>query len=68
MSTVLDPSSPAKFAAERPVLEFGSAWNYAPAPESTDHVRLESRYDLFIGGKFVAPRSKRYFATVNGTE
>jgi len=65
MSTVLDPSSPAKFAAERPVLEFGSAWDYAPAPESTDHVRLESRYDLFIGGKFVAPRSKRYFTTVN---
>ncbi len=65
MSTVLDPSSPAKFAAERPVLEFGSAWDYSPAPESTDHVRLESRYDLFIGGKFVAPRSKRYFSTVN---
>src|SRR5436190_6362997 len=65
MSTALDPSSPAKFAAERPVLEFGSAWDYAPAPESTDHVRLESRYDLFIGGKFVAPRSKRYFTTVD---
>jgi hypothetical protein len=30
-------------------------WEYAPAPESTDHVRLRDRYGLFIGGDFVAP-------------
>src|SRR6476661_3524134 len=23
-------------------------WDYAPAPESADHVRLRDRYDLFV--------------------
>jgi aldehyde dehydrogenase (NAD+) len=55
----------ARVRAERPRLEFAGAWDYAPAPESTDHVRLETRYGLFIGGKFVAPRSGRWFPTVN---
>ncbi|MEO6259934.1 MAG: aldehyde dehydrogenase family protein [Thermoanaerobaculia bacterium] len=40
-------------------------WHYAPSLESTDHVRIESRYDHFIGGKFVAPHSKRWFETIN---
>ncbi len=52
--------------AERPALEFGTGvFEYAPAPESTDHVRLERRYGLYIGGKFVAPKSQRWFETVN---
>jgi aldehyde dehydrogenase (NAD+) len=51
--------------ASEPHLEFGSAWEYAPAPEATDHVRLQSRYDLFIGGRWVAPRAGKYFATIN---
>ena len=50
---------------EKPALEFGSAWDYSPAPESRDHVRLEQRYGLFIGGKFVAPKSNKYFPTIN---
>src|SRR6266567_779176 len=50
---------------EKPQLEFGGAWDYAPAPESKEHVRLEKRYGLFIGGEFVAPRSKKYFETIN---
>ncbi len=57
--------SVARVQAERPALEFGSAWEYSPAPESTGHVRLQKRYDLFIGGKFVPPRSGRYFDTAN---
>jgi len=66
MRPTLEPSSsPKKFAAERPVLEFGSAWDYAPAPESTDHVRLQARYELFINGKFVAPKSRKWFPTLN---
>src|SRR5260370_23898601 len=42
-----------------------SAFEYAPAPEATDHVRIAPRYDLFIGGRFVRAHSRRRFATVN---
>jgi aldehyde dehydrogenase (NAD+) len=55
----------ARVHAERPALEFGGAWEYSPAPESTSLVKLAGRYDLFLGGKFVAPKSGRYFDTVN---
>jgi aldehyde dehydrogenase (NAD+) len=41
------------------------AFEYAPAPESTDHVRIEPRYGLFIGGRMQAPHSKKRFATLN---
>ncbi|MBK7668497.1 MAG: aldehyde dehydrogenase family protein [Sphingobacteriaceae bacterium] len=40
-------------------------WKYAPAPESTDHIKINKQYDLFINGKFVKPNSKKYFATIN---
>ena len=40
-------------------------WNYAPAPESADHVKINKQYDLFINGKFVKPNSKKYFDTIN---
>src|SRR5215467_7284635 len=48
-----------------PVLDFGRAWEYAPAPEATDHVTIAPRYELFIGGKWRAPRSGKYFATLS---
>src|SRR5579859_2064285 len=41
------------------------AFDYAPAPESTDHVKIEPRYGLFIGGKMVAGHSRKRFATIN---
>src|SRR5260221_200803 len=40
-------------------------WDYAPSLEATDHARLQSKYNLFIGGKFVEPHSKRWFETIN---
>jgi len=43
----------------------GSDWGYAPAPESTDHIRLKDRYGLFIDGKFTTPASGKYFKTIN---
>lgn len=46
-------------------LNFDSAWEYAPAPESKDHVKINSKYDLFINGKFTAPDSGKYFDTIN---
>ena len=46
-------------------LNFGDKWNYAPAPEANDYVAVKPRYSLFIGGKFVAPKSGRYFDSLN---
>jgi aldehyde dehydrogenase (NAD+) len=40
-------------------------WEYSPAPESTDHVRLRDRYGLFIGGEFVEPLGGAYAPTIN---
>jgi aldehyde dehydrogenase (NAD+) len=46
-------------------ISFQADWSYAPAPESTDHVRIDEQYGLFIGGDFVEPQSRRYFDTIN---
>lgn len=48
----------------KPQLKFKDGWDYAPAPESTP-VPLKSKYELFINGKFVAPKNGRYFRSVN---
>jgi aldehyde dehydrogenase (NAD+) len=42
-----------------------SAFEYAPAPESRDLVKLEDRYGLFIGGEFVEPRSGEFHPSVS---
>jgi aldehyde dehydrogenase (NAD+) len=54
-----------KAGAKDAALEFGRAWDYAPAPEATDHVRIAPRQELFVGGKWTAPRSGKYFDTMN---
>jgi aldehyde dehydrogenase (NAD+) len=41
------------------------AWEYAPAPESKNVVRLRDRYELFIGGRFVEPKNGRYLPTID---
>src|SRR3982751_2297965 len=51
--------------SSRAKLNFATDWSYAPAPESAGHVKLQSRYDLFINGKFVAPEKGEYFDTIN---
>jgi len=40
-------------------------FEYAPAPEAIDHVKIQPRYGLFIGGKMVEPHSKKHFPTIN---
>jgi aldehyde dehydrogenase (NAD+) len=45
-------------------LIFGDLWEFDPAPETADP-KLKARYDLFIGGKFVRPRSGKYFDSIN---
>lgn len=55
-----------KTSSEKGVkIDFNKIWTYDPAPESTDHIQLNKKYDLFIGGKFVAPKSGVYFKTLN---
>lgn len=55
----------AKADTKRLALAFGDAWNYAPAPEATDQVKLDKRFNLFIGGKWKAPLSGKYFETIS---
>ncbi len=61
------PDLPAEPAADRAAEpEFPARlFEYAPAPESTEHVRLDDTYGLFIGGRLVAPHSRRHRPTVN---
>jgi aldehyde dehydrogenase (NAD+) len=40
-------------------------WDYAPAPESADHVRLRDRYGLFLNGEFRDPAEGRFVPTIN---
>ncbi len=42
-----------------------SPFEYAPALESTSIVSIAERYNLFINGKFVPPKSGKYFSTIN---
>ena len=46
-------------------LKSGAAFEYAPAPEATDHVQIASSYPLFIGGRFIEPHSNKRFPTIN---
>src|SRR3954469_25322371 len=57
---------PTKRSQGRPLPEliFGDLWEYDPAPETADP-KLKTRYDLFIGGKLVAPKSGKDFDSIN---
>ena len=58
-------------AVSRPVvplkerrLNFGSKWDYAPAPGRFDYL-IAPRHELFIDGRFRAPSSGKYFDSIN---
>ncbi|MEO0311993.1 MAG: hypothetical protein RIQ89_1650 [Bacteroidota bacterium] len=55
----------AKKKSIKPSINFTTLWQYAPAPEANDHIKVEKEYGLFINNKFVTPKSKKYFATTN---
>src|ERR687890_1043708 len=42
-----------------------SPWEYAPAPEATDHVHIEPDYGLFIGNEFAPSRPRKTFTVIN---
>lgn len=46
-------------------LNFSGFWEYDDAPQNADFVEIEEQYELFIGGKFIKPESRKYFDTVN---
>ena len=64
MTTPRTIARPSAVGGSVPQLIFGDLWEYDPAPETADP-KLKPKYDLFIGGKFVAPKSGKYFESVN---
>jgi aldehyde dehydrogenase (NAD+) len=41
------------------------SWDYSASPESTSHIQLKEKYDLYINGKWEKPTSGKYFDTIN---
>jgi len=46
-------------------LNFGGKWDFAPAPEDSKAYVIAPQHELFINGKFVAPKSGKYFESIN---
>jgi len=44
---------------------FKSSWKYSEAPESTSHIQIQKKYDLYINGEFTKPIKGKYFDTIN---
>lgn len=38
---------------------------YSPAPQSTEIIDIADKHNLFIDGKFISPKSEKYFDTIN---
>ncbi len=58
---------PAKKTSRPPAareLLFGNLWEFDPAPETAKPF-IDARYQLFINGKFVAPKTKKYFDSIS---
>src|SRR6188768_2672553 len=66
MPTLTEKKRPAARSHGRPLpqLIFGDLWEFDPAPETADP-KIRDQYELYIGGKFVAPRSGKYFDSIN---
>jgi len=41
------------------------SWKYSSALESVEHISISPVYNLFIGGEFINPISKKYFYSTN---
>ncbi len=46
-------------------LSFGNKWDYAPAPEAFEYIKIPPRHELFLNGKFMKPHSGKYFESLN---
>ena len=72
MTTTTEPTTSAvEPSSSRPPNSWGLGdgqaipWEYAPAPESREIVRIRERYGLFIGGRDVAASDGATFGTIN---
>ncbi len=67
MSTSKKPvkTAPKTSTPQNNALEFGKAWDYAPAPEASDYLSISKQHQLFVGGGWQAPTSKKYYDTIN---
>ena len=63
-TTISEKKKTTRISRPTPELIFGDLWEFDPAPETADP-RLQARYELFIDGKFVAPKSGKYFDSIN---
>src|SRR6266567_680283 len=43
----------------------GAPWEYAAAPESTDHIQIRREYGLFIDNEFKPSRPRKTFTVIN---
>ena len=41
------------------------SWDFSPSLESTSHVEIKKRYELFIDGKWQKPAKAKYFDTIS---
>ena len=57
--------TPAVVPLKSRALNFGGKWDFAPAPEDFKYIQIAPRHELFINGQFVAPRSGKYFPSIN---
>jgi aldehyde dehydrogenase (NAD+) len=57
------PAKKSTRSAARELL-FGDLWEYDPAPESAQAL-IEPRYGLFINGKFIAPKTRKFFDSIS---
>src|SRR3954467_11454457 len=64
MATLTSEKKTTRPSRPAPELIFGDLWEFDPAPETADP-KLKARYDLFINGEFVAPKSGKYFDSIN---
>jgi aldehyde dehydrogenase (NAD+) len=58
------PSRPVVPLKERRLV-FGNRWDYAPAPETFEYIKILPRHELFIDGQFVEPSTGKHFDTIN---
>ena len=43
----------------------GAPWEYAPAPEATDHIQIRPEYGLFIDNAFLPAKPRKTFTVIN---